>query len=251
MRDKSIGIIQPYFFPYIGYFQLINEVDEFVLYDAVSFRKNSWLNRNYIKDKGTSSLVQITVPVKKKSSYSLINEVNVSLDIKWKNQIKNLIFFNYKKAPFFGEVYEPIVELLYNECESLHEYNSMIVKGLCKQIGINTPIVTQNEKHQTLEANLKVRSEERNTKVKEQRVYDLCELYNANCYINPINGMELYEFEKFNQQGLKLAFIKAEEITYDQFKAPFEPYLSIIDVLMHNGFDGTKLLLSQNQIIKG
>lgn len=249
--DKSIAIMQSYFFPYIGYFQLINEVDEFILYDKVTFRKNSWINRNRIKDKGTSAPIQITVPVKKASSYSLINEIQVFPEVKWKDQIKNLLFFNYKKALFFDEIYEIIIELLYNECENIHEYNATIIKEICKRIGIATPIVTRNDKHQIVESNLSVRSKERQTEMKSQRVYDLCELYNANLFLNPINGMELYEFEKFKEQNLVLEFIKAKEIAYDQFKTPFQPYLSIIDVLMHNGFDGTKLLLSQNQIIKG
>ncbi|MDA8876952.1 WbqC family protein [bacterium] len=239
--------MQPYFFPYVGYFQLINESDIFVLYDQVTYRKNAWMNRNRIKDKGTCEPIFITVPIQKKSSFSLIKDISISNQVDWRGKIKNLLFFNYKKASFFDEVFNVVEELLFNDNISLHEYNSYIIRELAKKIGITTPIISSNSRHQALEENL-LNTIKDPQKVKEQRVFDLCKLYNSDCYLNPINGMDLYSFERFEENNLKIKFIKTTEFQYFQFKEPFQPHLSIIDLLMHKGFKGTFEVL-QNRVI--
>ena len=249
LKNRSVAIMQPYFFPYVGYFQLINEADTFVLYDHVTYRKNTWMNRNRIKDKGTCDPVFITVPIQKKSSYSLIKDISISNQENWRGKIKNLLFFNYKKAPFFDEVFTVIEELLFNDHVSLHEYNSFIIKELAEKIGITTPIISSSPKHQALEDNL-FQTIEDPQKVKEQRVFDLCKLYDSDCYLNPVNGMDLYHFDRFEENNLKLKFVKTTEVEYPQFKEPFQPYLSIIDLLMHKGFEGTFEVLQNREIIE-
>ena len=246
--NKKIAIMQSYFFPYIGYFQLINEADIFVLYDKVTYRKSSWLNRNRIKEKGNPSPVYITVPVKKPSSYNLIEEIEISENNDWKNKLKNLIYYNYKRAAFFDEIYPDIIELIFHEEQSLHLYNSNILAKLCDKLCITTPIITQHEQHSIIEKRL-MKGDIPQEDIKQQRVVELCNLYNASVYINPINGMDLYCFEFFTQNNKDLRFIKTDSIEYSQFKAPFLENLSVIDVLMHNGYERTKELLQKRKLI--
>ena len=214
--NKKIAIMQSYFFPYVGYFQLINEADIFVLYDKVTYRKSSWLNRNRIKEKGNSSPVYITVPVKKPSSYNLIEEIEISENNDWKNKLKNLIYYNYKRAAFFDEVYTDIIELICHEEQSLHLYNSNILTKLCDKLCITTPVITQHEQHSIIEKRL-MKGDISHEDVKQQRVVELCNLYNASVYINPINGMDLYSFEFFTQNNKGLKFIKTDFINRPSF----------------------------------
>lgn len=248
LLNKKVAVMQPYFFPYIGYFQLINEADIFVLYDKVTYRKSSWINRNRIKDKGNSSPVYITVPVKKPSSYDLIEEIKISENNNWKNKLKNLIYYNYKRAAFFDKIYPDIIDLIFHEEQSLHLYNSNILVKICDKLSIATPIITQHEQHSIIE-NLLMKGDITQDDIKQQRVVELCNLYNANVYINPINGMDLYNFEFFTQKNKDLRFIETDFIEYSQFKTPFLENLSVIDVLMHNGYERTKELLQKRKLI--
>lgn len=246
--NKKIAIMQPYFFPYIGYFQLVNEADIFILYDKVTYRKSSWLNRNRIKEKGNYNPVYITVPVKNPSSYNLIEEIEISENNDWKTKLKNLIYYNYKKAAFFDEVYPLIVDLIFHEESSLHLFNINILTKLCSKLCITTPVITQHEQHNIIESGL-INRDIPKENIKQQRVVELCNLYDASVYINPINGMDLYCFDFFTQNNKNLIFLKTDFIEYSQFKAPFQENLSIIDVLMHNGFEGTKEMLQKRELI--
>jgi len=247
-KNKNVAIMQAYFFPYIGYFQLVDEADVFVLYDKVTYRKFSWINRNRIKEKGSVDPVYITVPIKKASSNNLIEDIRISPNQEWKKKLKNLLFFNYKKADYFEEVYSDIIELIDYEEESLHLYNSNILIAICKRLGITTSIITSNDKHSSIEEHLK-RNQGLKKDVKQHRVVDLCNLYNASGYLNPINGMDLYSFEFFKENAKDLGFVNTQEIKYQQFKPPFQKCLSIIDVLFHNGYEGTKQLLKKRNLI--
>lgn len=246
--NKKVAVMQPYFFPYIGYFQLINEADIFVLYDKVTYRKSSWINRNKIKDKGNSNPVYITVPVKKPSSIDLIEEIKISENNEWKTKLKKLIYYNYKKSSFFDEVYPIIVELIFYEEQSLHLFNSNILTKLCNKLSITTPVITQHEQHSIIESNL-INRDIAKEDIKQHRVVELCNLYNANVYINPINGMDLYSFDFFTQKNKDLRFIETDFIEYSQFKTPFLENLSVIDVLMHNGYERTEELLQKRKLI--
>lgn len=247
LGHKKLGVMQPYFFPYLGYFQLINEVDIFVLYDKVSYRKSSWINRNRIKDKGTSQPVLLTVPVEHPKCNVLIEKVRIIENNDWKAKVKNLIYYNYKKAPFFDEIFDFIADLIFNDEKSLHKYNGHIIFEICKKLGIQTPIVIENESHEQVEADLSTMSSA-DGMLKQHRIVKLCSLYNAKDYINPINGMSLYDFDFFERYRKQLHFIESQPIAYPQFFQPFLENMSIIDVLMHNGFDGTKELLEYRKL---
>lgn len=213
----KIAIMQPYFLPYIGYFQLINAVDKYVIYDDVNFIKGGWINRNKILLNGAAFMVNI--PMDGASSFKNINEINVG-----KNKEKILLTFQqaYKKAPFFNEVYQLVKDIINYNNDNLALFISNSIVEIAKYLQINTEIILSSEVN-------------KNNELKAQeKVISICKELGATEYYNAIGGQELYSKEKFAENGLTLNFIKPKPIIYTQFKNEFIPHLSIIDLLMFN-----------------
>jgi len=217
----KLAIMQPYFFPYIGYFQLINAVDKFVIYDNIQYTKKGWINRNRVLQNGTDSY--ITLPLKKASDYLNINERFLSNT--WPKEQKKL--FNkiancYKKAPYFNDVYPVIEKIILYRNDNLFDYLFNTVKALMNYMGITTELVVSS----TLEID--------NSLTSEKKVLAICKAMKAAEYINPIGGTELYKQEGFINAQVNLKFLKSDTIRYSQFNNEFIPWLSIIDILMFN-----------------
>jgi hypothetical protein len=215
----KLAIMQPYFFPYIGYFQLINAVDKFVIYDDVNYINKGWINRNNVLVSGAPHLIQ--VPLIAASQNRLINEIEIVDDEKWKTKLLKTIYQSYSKAPFFQPVYSLIESILGNEIRKISELNVASIISICEYIGIKTEIVVSstiyNSKH------LKG----------QERILDICEQEKASTYINPPGGKDLYDREVFLQSGIDLQFLQPKIAIYNQFKNEFIPWLSIIDLMMH------------------
>lgn len=234
---KTIGIMQPYFLPYIGYFQLFNAVDEFVIYDNIEFTKKGWFNRNRMLQNGKD--VYFTLPLKKDSDFLDVNQRYLSDTfeterVKLLNKIEN----NYRKAPFFNEFF-PKVESIFNcKEENLFNYiyNSLLV--MKDYLGIETKII--------LSSSLGPEIKELRFK---NKVFAICKKREADRNINAIGGMELYKKEEFAEEGIQLNFIKSEEIEYQQIKNDFVPSLSILDVLMFNKVETVKGFLNRYELI--
>ncbi len=227
----KIGIMQPYFFPYLGYFQLIDAVDTFCIYEHVSFRKRSWITRNRILNKGTNEPVFINLPVRGKSSYKMINEIDINNQEDWRKTILNLIYFNYKKAPFFDFAYSKIESLLESKEEGIHGYNSQIIRSISQWLDIKTEIISKSTYE--VEKELSSNNMDHDLDAKSKRIIKLCEQHNANHYINPIGGTELYHKDTFSRHNIKLNFISSNPIKYTQWGKEYIPYLSIVDMMMH------------------
>lgn len=233
----KLAIMQPYLFPYIGYFQLINAVDKFVIYDDVNFIKQGWINRNNILVQGKALL--FTVPLENASSFTKINEVQLHQKLyeNWKVKFLRTIEQSYKKAPFFEPVYNLIKQVFEseNECITNLATNSLI--AVCNYIGIQTEIVKTSSGY-----NNSVLSG-------RDRVIDICNQEKAHHYINPIGGMELYDKEYFKEKGFLLNFIKSKPVSYQQFNNDFVPWLSIIDVLMFNAVDDILEMVTKYELV--
>jgi len=242
----SIAIMQAYFFPYIGYFQLINSVDTFLIYEHVTFRKKSWITRNRILDKGKVAPIFIKVPVLKQSSNKLISEVKIDNKTDWRKKIKNLLFYNYKKSPFFDEIYTDLLCIIDINAEDLHTYNSLIVQKICVLLDIDTKIIYDNSACLELESNL---LKNNINDIKTQRIVELCRQQKVKHYVNPIGGVDLYCKKEFNKNDLKLSFVNTLPFSYNQFGLDHQPYLSIIDVLMHKGIKGTKEIIKKYELV--
>lgn len=231
--------MQPYLFPYIGYFQLIKAVDKFVIYDDVNFIKQGWINRNNILVQGKACL--FTVPLKNQSSFSKINEVFVNKVFydSWRKKILKTIEQSYKKAPFFKEVYHLIDCILDFDSEDVDistlARNSLL--DIAKYLKIDTEFVFSSTIYKNEDLSGKY------------RVIDICKKENAVHYINPIGGQVLYEKSFFRNKGLELSFIKTLPVDYVQFDNNFVPWLSIVDVLMFNSIEEVNNLLDRFELV--
>lgn len=221
----KLAIMQPYLFPYFGYFQLIRSVDEFVIYDDVNYIKGGWINRNYILGNGERQL--ITLPLQGASPNKLINQIEVG----GKHKILQSIRHNYAKAPYFDTIY-PIIGGIINQQESnLSNFLHHQLTVLCKYLNINPKwhISSQINKNNELRG--------------QDKVISICEKLGANHYINTPGGQSLYIQSAFMDRKIKLSFIHPKPIDYCQFGASFVPNLSIIDVIMFNSRDQCSKLL--------
>jgi hypothetical protein len=231
----KLAIMQPYIFPYIGYFQLIKAVDKFVIYDDVNFINRGWINRNRILVNGKDSL--FTIPLKEASQNKLINEIEVNWDDAWKSKWLKTLEQSYKKAPYFQQV-RPIIEQTLGQEKTI--FSEIIVENLKlinAYLGITTEIISSSSIYQ-------------NTELKAQtRIVDICLQEKANHYINPIGGIELYQKEVFEEKGMQLNFIKSKPVQYPQLKNDFVPWLSIIDVLMFNSVEQIQTFLDSYELV--
>jgi len=239
--------MQAYFFPYFGYFQLIHSVDHFCLYEHVSFRKRSWLTRNRIVDKGSRSIVNIHIPVQKQSSFKLIKEVSISESKDWAKSLLNLLFFNYKKAQHFEEIYSFVETALGQDFDKLHDLNSYVIQQICMLLDISTVITTAHDS--TIETELMEKQDLHASDTKSERIYRLCNLFGADQYVNPTGGMDLYNYEDFQKQNITLNFIQPAKLEYHHYGTDSTAQLSIVDALMHMGTDGLQAELDNYKLI--
>ena len=232
---KKLAIMQPYLFPYIGYFQLIHAVDKFITYDDVAFIKQGWINRNNILVNGSPFL--FTIPVKNISSYSLIHETEVSYNIDWRSKLFKTIQESYRKAPYFENVFQIIENTFTTDEQYISRIATKSILEVVKYLGLQTDFQESSASYQ----NSYLRSQE--------RVIDICEKELASQYINPIGGKELYSKNIFKAQNIQLNFIKTHPIKYEQFKNSFVSNLSIIDVLMFNSPAEMNLILQSYELV--
>jgi hypothetical protein len=231
----TLAIMQPYIFPYIGYFQLIHAVDKFVIYDDVNFINRGWINRNRILMNGKDFL--FTIPLKDASQNKLINEIEVNWDENWKGKFLKTLEQAYKKAPHYQEIVGLIERSITPDKEIISKVVVNNLRLINDYLDISTEIVDSSAIYQ-------------NTHLKAQeRILDICKQEQANHYINPIGGTELYNYQYFEESEIKLNFIKTDRIEYPQFKNEFVPFLSIIDVLMFNSKENIKSFLNQYELV--
>jgi WbqC-like protein family len=231
----KIAIMQPYIFPYIGYFQLINAVDKFVIYDDVNFINKGWINRNRILNNGKDSL--FSIPLKEASQNKLINEIDVNWDSAWKSKFLKTIEQSYKKAPFYQEVLTLLEQTLQIDNEPISKAIENNLRLICHYLNIHTEIVSSSSIYQ-------------NTHLKAQeRILDICLQEKATQYINPIGGLELYDKDFFKAKNIKMNFIQSNPIEYKQYKNEFVPWLSMVDVLMFNSKEQIKEFLDNYELV--
>jgi hypothetical protein len=230
-----IAIMQPYVFPYIGYFQLINVVDKFILFDDVNFINRSWINRNNILVNGEPYL--FTIPLHNASQNQLINETEIAEVSGWKNKFFKTLKQAYKKAPYFNEVFALADQILQSQMLYIHELAFLGLTKICGYLGIETEFFESS----SLSGSKDLKAQE--------RIIDICLEMKADQYINPIGGTKLYSKDDFASKGISLNFLKVTAYSYPQFSNKFVPDLSIIDVLMFNSVDETRELLNKYRLI--
>lgn len=227
----KLAIMQPYFLPYIGYFQLIAAVDVFILYDNIKYTKKGWINRNRMLLNGTDAM--FSLPVKKGSDSLHVVERELAADfdrIKLLNQFRGA----YSRAPQFELIFPVLEQIVCHQDANLFRYIHHSIVRLCEHLEIKTEIRISSGI--AIDHGLK----------SQDKVLALCKAVGAETYMNPIGGVELYAKGDFRDQGIALQFIKALPYEYAQFGAPFAPWLSIVDVLMFNPLNTVRACINEN-----
>ena len=233
----TLAIMQPYFLPYIGYMQLMNAVDTFVLYDDVAFINKGWINRNRLLINGQEFM--FTIPLKDASQNKRINEVHIADDPKWRGKLLKTVEQGYRKAPYYQTVM-PLTEKIINfTTDSIADLIHSSLVELNQYLAIPTRLVPSS----TIYANADLRAQE--------RILDICRQENATRYINPIGGRELYDKPTFTEAGIELNFINTRKIDYPQGnnRNGFIPWLSILDILMYNDKPRIKAMLGECELV--
>lgn len=225
----KLAVMQPYLFPYIGYFQLMNSADKFVIFDDVNFIKKGWINRNNILINGQKNL--FTVPLRDASQNKLISDTEIVEGDEWREKLLRSIALGYKKAPFFAETFNLIERVVLSKETHVAKMILLSLELLKDALNLKVQIVPTSAAYD-------------NRGLKAQyRILDICKQEGATCYINSSGGVELYERDLFRANGIELRFLKTQPFIYKQFGGEFVPHLSIIDVLMFKGFAGTQEVL--------
>jgi hypothetical protein len=215
----KLGVMQPYFMPYIGYFQLIAAVDIFVVYDNIKYTKKGWINRNRILMNGEDLI--FSLPLKNGSdNLDILNrELSSTFD---RRKLLRQLNGAYSKAPYFNETFQLLKRIINCEHTNLFQYIHYSLTEICSHLGIDTEIRISSD----IVADHTLKGEE--------RVLNLCQTLGAKTYINSIGGIDLYNKDVFSSFGITLRFLKSNPILYKQFETAFVPWLSIIDVMMFN-----------------
>lgn len=228
-----LAIMQPYFMPYIGYWQLMNVVDKYVIYDDVNYIRGGWINRNRILI--DNQVKYFNLPIIGASQNKLINEIEINNDEKLRKKNLKTIEYAYKKAPYFNIVY-PLLEKIINcEKNKIPEYIKESFNILCNYLNIKTEFIMSS----SLKKNCNLKGQD--------KILEICRILNCNEYFNAIGGHKIYSYNDFRKNGIQLVFLETKYIKYKQFNNDFKDRLSIIDMIMFNSKENVrKLLLEYN-----
>jgi len=234
----KVAIMQPYFYPYIGYFQLIQAADRFILFDDVQYIRHGWINRNRILKPG-EGFQYIIMPLAAHSRETLIKDIQLADADKNKDKILRQLEHYKKTAPYYKTVRSLMGDCFANPQNSLVAMNAYNLKAVCDYIGLNFKVEISSQMNfgysQVQDAG--------------EWALRICEQLQAKEYINPEGGRELFDDGKFEKSNIRLQFLQPVVKEYDQRRSHFEPGLSIIDIMMFNEPAGIKQLINDYQLV--
>lgn len=228
----NVAIMQPYLFPWIGYFQLIYQSDVFVLYDDASYIMRGFINRNTILSDGKP--LRFTVPVLGASQNKKIKDLSFGVDVR---KLLKTIEINYKKSPFYDSAIVLVEKVLTSKERDLTFCCEFSINSILTYLGLEKKIIRSSDIDY-----------DRNGSA-EDKIISICETFNADMYVNNFGGRHLYTTEKFHSHGIKLCFMKGNNCVYSQGGREFVPYLSIIDVLMFNSAEDIRAMLGEYELL--
>jgi WbqC-like protein len=218
----KLAIMQPYFLPYPGYFQLIAAVDVFVVYDNIKYVKSGWINRNRLCRNGEAAT--FSLPLKHASDSLDVRERELAAAFdpqKLLNQFRGA----YGQAPQFARVFAWLEQVIRHGERNLFRYLEHSIRAACDLLAVGTEIRTSSDI--AIDHTLK----------KQDKVLALCRAAGARTYVNAIGGTDLYDKEEFRRQGIELQFLRSKPFEYPQLEPAFVPSLSIVDALMFNSLE--------------
>lgn len=223
MADNSIGIMQPYFFPYPGYFSLIAATDKWVFFDTAQYIRHGWVNRNRVLKPNRDDWQYVIVPLEKHDRETPINRI-FTIDDDWQKRIIGQLAHYKKKAPFYKQAMDLIDDIIYEHVDrSLSKLNIRSVVKVCQYCSI--PIEFQIFSEMNVDLGI--------IDAPDEWALKITEMLEATHYINPNGGKSFFDPGKYLNAGIKLKFLDYYPIEYNQFNEHFIPGLSIIDCIMH------------------
>lgn len=223
--------MQPYFLPYMGYFQLINAVDLFIVYDNIKYTKKGWINRNRLLQNGEDIL--FSLPLMNDSDSLHIDQRTLAPNFN-PDTLLNQFKGAYRHAPYFAATYPLLEQIIHYEDTNLFQFLYYSIIKVCSHLGITTTF--------KISSNITINHTLKN----QDKVIALCEAVGASVYVNAIGGIELYSRERFRKNSIDLRFIRSKFFEYSQFGNTFVPWLSIIDVMMFNPLSNVCAYLNTN-----
>jgi hypothetical protein len=232
---KTIAIMQPYFLPYIGYFQLMAAVDKFVVFDDVNFINRGWINRNQLLLNGGAHT--FTVPLRGASQNRRICEIELDDDQGWRGKLQRTIRQAYGTAPCYVQVSALLERVINYPSTRLDEFLLNSIRQIACYLSLEVEIVNTSRIYEN--AHLKG----------QERILDICRQERASRYINPIGGVGLYDRSSFSKQEIALYFLRSRPVSYPQGKGGHVAWLSIMDVLMFNEPAAVRRLLTETDLV--
>lgn len=236
----KLAIMQPYLFPYIGYFQLIGYADKWVVFDNTQYISKGWINRNRMLHPDIKKEWQyFTVPTKKHSRETRIYEVHIHNNVDWRSDILAKLSSYKKKAPFYQDTIHFVKECLENNHETLSEFVTATIKNTCEYLNIpfNFSVFS------------KIHFDKSKVEHAGQWALEIAHDMNADEYINPTGGFRIFKENEFEEKQIKLRFLKPKLTDYVQRRGGFVPGLSIIDVMMWNDKDTISKMIKDFDIL--
>lgn len=228
----KLAIMQPYLFPYVGYYQLIKSVDSFVIFDDVNYISKGWINRNNILLREKAHL--ITLELSAASIFKHINQIEIGQN---RHKLIKIIYYAYSKAPYFKSSFYIIENILENEEQNLAKFLSYSLKAISAYLGIKTNFILSSD---LVKAN-SLRG--------QSKIIDICNNLSAEHYINPIGGTILYSKDVFASKNIELSYIRTRNVYYKQFNNTYIPNLSIIDMLMFCSVEEIQIHLEEYDLV--
>lgn len=235
----TLGIMQPYFMPYLGYFSLIKHTDEFILFDTVQFIRHGWIERNRIlKQNGGWQYIQIPL-IKGNGRDTVIKDVRINNTENWKQKILAQLQHYKKIAPYYFRVINLLKELFANDFDDITHLNQKSLQLVCDYLGFQRDFPIFSEMNLFIEE----------VNAPDEWALNICKAMNVSSYINPIGGSEFFDRIKYEKAGVDLKFQQMKLDEYDQKRQPFEAGLSILDVMMFNSPDDINVMMDHFELV--
>lgn len=235
----TLGIMQPYFMPYLGYFSLIKHTDEFILFDTVQFIRHGWIERNRIlKQNGGWQYIQIPL-IKGNGRDTVIKDVRINNTENWKQKILAQLQHYKKIAPYYFRVTNLLKELFANDFDDITHLNQKSLQLVCDYLGFQRDFPIFSEMNLFIEE----------VNAPDEWALNICKAMNVSSYINPIGGSEFFDRIKYEKAGVDLKFQQMKLDEYDQKRQPFEAGLSILDVMMFNSPDDINVMMDHFELV--
>ncbi|MFI1745805.1 WbqC family protein [Thalassobellus sediminis] len=233
----KLGIMQPYFMPYMGYFALINQVDQFILFDTPQYIRHGWIERNRVL-KLNGEPMYVKVSLIKHHRNTQICQIAINNTIDWKSKILAQLVHYKKKAPYYKNVIELLDAIFKDEYTSIVDLNYKSLEVICNYLDIKTPISIWSEMNIEIEP----------VNAPDEWALNISKALKAQSYFNLPGGRSFFDKEKYSRAGIDLKFLEIFGESYQQFGQDFVGYLSILDVMMFCGKEEIKLMINRVDI---